>query len=75
MCYWIVDRLEGDFVILEAPQGSFVRVSQASFSGALAQEGDVCRQNTDGSFSILPEETEKRRKKLAAIQKKIFEKR
>lgn len=75
MCYWIVDRLEGELVALETPQGGFLSVSKASFRDVSVQEGDVCRKNADGSFSVLPDETEKRRKKLAALQKKIFEKR
>lgn len=75
MCYWIVDRLEGDFVLLEAPQGNFTDVSKVLFRDASVHEGDVCKKNADGSFSVLPEETENRRKKLASLQKKIFEKR
>lgn len=75
MCYWIVDRLEGKLVVLETPQGGFVSVSKASFRDVSVQEGDACRKNADGSFSVLTDETEKRRKKLAALQKIIFEKR
>ena len=75
MCYWIVDRLEGELVVLETPQGGNEIVSKASFRDLPAQEGDVCQKNADGSFSVLTEETEKRRKKLAALQKKILEKR
>ncbi len=74
MQLWIVDRTEGDTVILETPQGKFVGIPRCLFH-TQAREGDVCKKEEDGSFSVLPEETEKRRKKLEALTKKIFENR
>ena len=70
---WIVDRVEGDQVLLETPQKTLISVPAAAFGGC-AQEGSVYRKDADGHFIALPEETKQRKKALFAAQEKILDK-
>ncbi len=71
---WILDRVENGFAVMETPQHTFMSFPLTAFSGETAREGGVYEKRGDGTFQLLAEETENRKKSLYASQEKIFHK-
>ena len=67
---WIVDRLEGDWVICEKEDGEMESVPLERFSGPV-QEGD-CLREQDGLFFADPEATQARRAQMKKRFSKFF---
>lgn len=67
----IVDRIVEGTVVCEADGGKMVELPLSSFQGKV-HEGDVLREE-NGVYSADPEETKKRREKIIALQRKLFE--
>lgn len=59
---WIVDRLEGEYVICEKEDGSFCSVPLHFFDGSV-QEGD-CLRESQGRFSTDVAATQIRREQM-----------
>lgn len=69
---WIVDRIEGELVVLERPDRTHEHLPITAFSTPV-KEGDVVvfRQ---GSYAADPERTRERRERILKLQKKLFQK-
>lgn len=64
MDHYILDRFEGDVVVLEAPDGAFVKVSRGQLP-ADAREGDLFLPAAEG-FAPDAAATRARRERLKA---------
>lgn len=67
-----VDRIEEGFAVCEAENGTFENIELAKLPEGV-REGDILLLTEDG-FSVLTNETEERRKRIAGLQKSIFTK-
>lgn len=63
----IVDRFEGEFVIIEMPDGQMLKLPAALLQGMNCKEGDVL------SLSIDDGETQRRRQKINSLMDDLFE--
>ena len=62
MSLWIVDRLDGEFVVCEREDGSLCPVPLSRFEGPV-REGD-CLKEDQGRFSVDQAATKARREQL-----------
>ncbi len=60
----IIDRFEGDFAVVELPDGEIVDLPCALFADA--KEGDII------SITVDADETAKRRERIAQLQESIW---
>lgn len=67
-----VDRIEDGFAVCEDENGTFTNFELAILPENI-KEGDILLQSENG-FSVLTDETEERRQKIAKLQKSIFTK-
>ncbi len=67
-----VDRIEDGFAVCEDENGTFTNFELAILPENI-NEGDILLQSENG-FSVLTDETEERRQKIAKLQKSIFTK-
>lgn len=67
-----VDRIEEDFAVCEDENGVFENL-ELSVLPENIKEGDILLQAGNG-FSVLADETEEHRQRLAKLQKSIFTK-
>ncbi|MGI5959541.1 MAG: DUF3006 domain-containing protein [Massiliimalia sp.] len=67
---WIVDRIEGEFVVLELFDKSHCREHKSQFPQNL-REGDVVFLDDQG-YHIDQEKTKNRREHMIKLQKKLF---
>ena len=65
-----VDRIEEGFAVCEDENGAFTSFEIAILPENI-KEGDIILQS-DNRFSVLTDETEERRQKIAKLQKSIF---
>lgn len=61
----IIDRIEGNYAVVEISKGKMVTVSKELFAGA--NEGDVVE------ITVLKKETEERKKKIEKLMDNVFE--
>ena len=61
----IIDRIEGNYAVVEISKGKMVTVSKELFAGAT--EGDVVE------ITVLKKETEERKKKIEKLMDNVFE--
>lgn len=66
-----VDRIEGEYAVLECENGDFVEMELASLPPNL-HEGDIIRFNLNSCY-LSAEETERRRQKMQKLMNKLFE--
>ena len=66
-CY--VDRIEGNYAVLQAETGETARVSASEIPEG-AVEGGVLEEK-DGVFMLMPKEETARRKRLFAAQRAL----
>lgn len=67
---YIVDRLEGEYVVLETPEEEMVNVKK-SFLEKDIKEGD-CLIKKDDYFILDIKETEKRKEKISEMMKGMW---
>lgn len=67
---YIVDRFEGDYIILETPDGSMVDVERNKVIGKV-NEGD-CLVYENNHFLVDEKKTEKRRQEIAEKMKGMW---
>lgn len=67
---YIVDRSEGEYVILENELGDSIDVNKSLVENGV-KEGD-CLRKIGNYFKIDKEETEKRKKKIAEMMKGMW---
>ncbi|MBR3835862.1 MAG: DUF3006 domain-containing protein [Clostridia bacterium] len=67
-----VDRIEEAFAVCEDENGAFENIGLAALPENV-REGDILLKTDDG-YTILADETEERRQRLAKLQKSIFTK-
>ena len=61
---WIIDRFEETIAVIETDDG-MTEIPRSQILGD-AREGDILRQNPDGSYQTDTAATQARREKLAA---------
>lgn len=61
----IIDRIEGNFAVVEISKGKMITVSKELFAGAT--EGDVVE------IKVLKKETKERKKKIEKLMDNVFE--
>ena len=61
----IIDRIEGNFAVVEISKGKMLNVPKELFIGA--NEGDVVE------ITVLKKETEERKKKIEKLMNNVFE--
>ena len=69
---WIIDRWEGDYALCERSDLSIEEIERGKLPSN-AREGDCIYQDEKGELHIDPEETARRRRHNAALQKRLFE--
>ena len=69
---YIVDRVEGDFAVLEKESGGTIDVPKKDIPDA--KEGDVLILE-NGIYKVSLEETQRRKELIAEKMRKLFEKR
>ena len=67
---YIVDRIEGNYVICETEQGNFLKVERNQLPPNVS-EGDVL-QEEDGAFQIDQQKTKQRKQKIFNLSKSVF---
>lgn len=67
---WIIDRFEETIAVIETDDG-YDRDPPQPDSGD-AREGDILRQNPDGSYQTDTAATQARREKLAARTRRLM---
>lgn len=60
---YVIDRIEGDYIVIESPEGDIINVKKEFLRGR-AKEGD-CLVKEDNYFIIDIEATEKRKVQIA----------
>lgn len=65
-----VDRIEGDFYILESENKVYIDIPKNQVENA--KEGDIVFLSSDGIYRVDFEETEKLKKELYELQNSIF---
>ena len=68
---YIVDRIEGEYVVCEREDKSLVDLEKALFP-AEVKAGDVVRME-DGRYHICIEETKKRADRIKALMNSLWE--
>lgn len=68
---WIVDRIEGETAVCEAENRTHFEIPLAKLPPVT--EGDVLVEN-NGEIHVDAEETQKRRERIAALSKSLFQK-
>ena len=61
----IIDRIEGNYAVVEISKGKILNVPKELFTGA--NEGDVVE------IKVLKKETEERKKKIEKLMDNVFE--
>lgn len=69
--YYIVDRIEGDFYVLEAPNEDIITVDKKRVDND-AKEGD-CLKLSDNYFTLDKEASDKRRVEMANRMKGMWQ--
>ena len=69
-----VDRIEENFAVCQDLYTENIINIPLKLLPKNIKEGDILSTKTDGSFFVDKEETNKRRKKIIDLQKKIFKK-
>ena len=67
----IIDRFEGTYAICEDQEKKMFAISLNELPQG-AKPGDVLQISGAGEFSVDQEETQRRRKKMAGLQSKLF---
>ena len=67
----IIDRFEGTYAICEDQEKKMFAISLNELPQG-AKPGDVLQISGAGELSVDQEETQRRRKKLAGLQSKLF---
>ena len=67
----IIDRFEGTYAICEAQEKKMFAISLNELPQG-AKPGDVLQISGAGELSVDQEETQRRRKKMAGLQSKLF---
>lgn len=65
-----VDRIEGNFYILESENNTYIDVPKDQVEHA--REGDIVFLSSDGVYRVDLNETEKQKKELYKLQNSIF---
>ena len=68
---FIIDRIEGSFVVAEADDGTMVNIPENKIIGDF-KEGDVLVEE-GGSFKVNSELTKKRREEIANMMKDMWQ--
>lgn len=66
-----IDRFEGTYAICEDQEKKMFAISLNELPQG-AKPGDVLQISDEGALSIDQEETQRRRKKIAGLQNKLF---
>ena len=66
---YVIDRFEGDFVVLEKSDGTTIDVEKTEIP--TAKEGDVLILE-NGVYTIDKEDTQERKKRIEEKMKKLF---
>ncbi|MCL2513646.1 MAG: DUF3006 domain-containing protein [Oscillospiraceae bacterium] len=69
--YISVDRIEGEYAVLEYPDGHISPIKRDLLPENV-KEGSLLTQNPDGSFALDEAAAEKRRKELHEKAKNLF---
>ena len=72
MDYYSIDRLEGDFAVLERPDKSFISVPLSELPEG-AGEGCLLTLNPDGSYTLEARAAAETKKRLLDIQNQLFD--
>ena len=67
----IIDRFEGTYAICEDQEKKMFAISRNELPQG-AKPGDVLQISGAGELSVDQEETQRRRKKMAGLQSKLF---
>lgn len=67
----IIDRFEGTYAICEDQEKKMFAISLNELPQG-AKPGDVLQISVAGELSVDQEETQRRRKKMAGLQSKLF---
>ena len=67
----IIDRIEGTYAICEDQEKKMFAISLNELPQG-AKPGDVLQISGAGELSVDQEETQRRRKKMAGLQSKLF---
>lgn len=67
----IIDRFEGNYAICEDQEKRMFAISLNELPQG-AKSGDVLQISDGGELSVDQEETQRRRKKMASLQNKLF---
>lgn len=67
---YIIDRIEGDYVILESDDGSMKEIKSSEIQGSFT-EGDILLME-EGYFIVSEELTEERKKHIEDILKDMW---
>ena len=67
----IIDRFEGTYAICEDQEKKMFAISLNELTQG-AKPGDVLQISGAGELSVDQEETQRRRKKMAGLQSKLF---
>lgn len=67
---WIIDRFEETIAVIETDDG-MTEIPRSQILGD-AREGDILRQNPDGSYQTNTAATQARREKLAARTRRLM---
>lgn len=67
----VIDRFDGTYAICEDPEKKMFAISLNELPQG-AKPGDVLRISDSGELSVDKEETQRRRKKIAGLQNKLF---
>ena len=67
---WIIDRFEETIAVIETDDG-MTEIPRSQILGD-AREGDILRQNPDGSYQTDTAATQARRDKLAARTRRLM---
>ena len=67
----VIDRFEGAYAICEDPDKKMFAITVGELPEG-AKAGDVIQISDEGVLSVDREETERRRKKMAGLQNRLF---
>jgi len=67
---YVIDRIEGDYIVIESPEGDIINVKREFLKGK-AKEGD-CLVKEDNYFKIDREATQKRQIEIANKSKGMW---
>ncbi len=66
-----IDRFEGTYAICEDQEKRMFAIALNELPEG-AKEGDVLQISDEGELSIDPEETQRRQRRIAGLQNKLF---